>query len=78
MVARGERPPDRLDQLAGEKAALLDARRRRQQHRELGPGHARDQAARGRSSPTCRSIRRATACSTASPVARPKAALIAS
>ena len=46
MVARHERPADRLDQLAGEEAALAEAGRRGEQDGELGAGHARDQARR--------------------------------
>ena len=77
MVARHERAPDRLDQLAGEEAALVERRRRGSSTANSAPA-MRATSRRRPSVSTCRSIRRAAACSTASPVARPKAALIAS
>jgi len=45
MVARGEGPADRLDQLAGEETAFVQGRRRAEQDGELRPGHARHQPA---------------------------------
>ena len=45
MVARGEGPADRLDQLAGEEAALVQSGGRGEQHRELRAGHSGDEPA---------------------------------
>jgi hypothetical protein len=45
MVARHERPPRRLDELAGQEPRFRKAGRSGEKHRELGAGDARDEAA---------------------------------